>query len=121
HGLRLPWLTRPGRPRGGPGGRAAAPRPADPLPSGFSPYRVGSPRTRRGGATTPPVRATIDLSSGNRFSGWSDVTRRPRRVRLAISAALAWSALLGGTSGAVAAVSGDGLRYGATTVLVPGV
>ncbi|MFF3256847.1 phosphodiester glycosidase family protein [Actinacidiphila glaucinigra] len=49
------------------------------------------------------------------------MTRRPRRVRLAISAALAWSALLGGTSGAVAAVAGDGLRYGATTVLVPGV
>lgn len=49
------------------------------------------------------------------------MTRRPRRVRLAISAALAWSALLGGTSGAVAAVAGDGLRYGATTVLATGV
>ncbi|MEU1620086.1 phosphodiester glycosidase family protein [Streptomyces sp. NPDC005722] len=49
------------------------------------------------------------------------MTRRPRRVRLAISAALAWSALLGGTSGAAAAVAGDGLRYGATTLLAPGV
>ncbi|WP_431954550.1 phosphodiester glycosidase family protein [Actinacidiphila sp. bgisy167] len=49
------------------------------------------------------------------------MTRRPRRVRLAISAVLAWSALLGGTSGAAAAVAGDGLRYGATTALAPGV
>ncbi|MDX3235560.1 phosphodiester glycosidase family protein [Streptomyces sp. ME03-5709C] len=49
------------------------------------------------------------------------MTRRPRRVRLVISAVLAWSALLGGTSGAAAAVAGDGLRYGATTELAPGV
>ncbi|MDX2702560.1 phosphodiester glycosidase family protein [Streptomyces sp. PA03-6a] len=49
------------------------------------------------------------------------MTRRPRRVRLAISATLAWSAVLGGAGGAAAAVAGDGLRYGATTRLASGV
>ncbi|WP_431961073.1 phosphodiester glycosidase family protein [Actinacidiphila sp. bgisy160] len=49
------------------------------------------------------------------------MTRRPRRVRLAISVVLAWSALLGGASGAAAAVAGDGLRYGAISVLASGV
>jgi hypothetical protein len=42
-------------------------------------------------------------------------------VRLAISVVLAWSALLGGASGAAAAVAGDGLRYGASTRLASGV